>query len=228
MDEIKQFGHLETHLPSNQQPTFRGNSGPKRSPTQAAGPRGNSKLAWTPALVSVHCSGSSPTRSILLSGLCTPVQSSEDRSPVAAWAWTRGIKIPIPTPRDASTIPPPFHCEPECADRCFGISQYLIHRGSSSSEAGSLLPSGIRPYRTLADLRASQSPARRARRRRASPKPPREKLFRVFHAWICQVPRRVQNLSSLRNDDTQDESAFKSIINQPRDSVAWQRREGYV
>nr|CDP32262.1 Putative serine/threonine-protein kinase TEL1 [Podospora anserina S mat+] len=204
VEMIKEYGHLPTKLPPNQQPCFRAKYLPiemlhllSRTPYEL-------DQIWTPALVV-----------FIARKLLNTIHPA--LGPLHACSVLRKIRVLIclagPTALTAYPLEMLLHSirafvvDPECADDALGITQYLIIKGSDHL---SKTPSFFAGYAlsSLADLRvfleSSQSSTTQESQFRAT-----KSKAQVFHDWFGKYLKGYE--SKILKENPEHLKAFRAI-----------------
>ncbi|KAK4668469.1 Serine/threonine-protein kinase tel1 [Podospora pseudoanserina] len=204
IEMIKEYGHLPTKLPPNQQPCFRAKYLPiemlhllSRTPYEL-------DQIWTPALVV-----------FIARKLLNTIHPA--LGPLHACSVLRKIRVLIclagPTALTAYPLEMLLHSirafvvDPECADDALGITQYLIIKGSDHL---SKTPSFFAGYAlsSLADLRvfleSSQSSTTQESQFRAT-----KSKAQVFHDWFGKYLKGYE--SKILKENPEHLKAFRAI-----------------
>ncbi|KAK4175025.1 putative serine/threonine-protein kinase TEL1 [Triangularia setosa] len=204
MDMIKEYGHLPTALPPNQQPCFRAKFLPKEILHLLSRTPYELDQIWTPALVV-----------FIARKLLNTIHPA--LGPLHACSVLRKIRVLIclagPTALTAYPLEMLLHSirafvvDPECADDALGITQYLIIKGSDHL---SKTPSFFAGYAlsSLADLRvfleSSQSSTTQESQFRAT-----KSKAQVFHSWFGKYLKEYE--SKILRDNPEHLKAFRAI-----------------
>ncbi|KAK3391861.1 hypothetical protein B0T20DRAFT_67652 [Sordaria brevicollis] len=203
MEEIKAFGHLNTTLPPNQQPMFKGKFLQRQ--IQHLVKRTSYELheIWTPALVA-----------FVARKLLNTIHPA--LGPLHACSVLRKIRVLVCLAGNTALYGYPlemllhslraFIVDPECADDALGITQYLLTRGSDHLVQS---PSFLAGYALscLADLRVFLESSQSSTTQESQFKATKSKA-QVFHGWFTKYLANYD--TNAWKDETQRE-AFKAI-----------------
>ncbi|KAK4192032.1 putative serine/threonine-protein kinase TEL1 [Podospora australis] len=179
MDVIKQYGHLPTELPPNQQPTFKAKYLPKEILHLCSRTPYELQTLWTPALVV-----------FVARKLLNTIHPA--LGPLHACAVLRKIRVLICLAGHQALTGYPlemllqslrtFVVDPECADDALGITQYLIQYGRDHIRR---TPSFFAGYALsiLADIRVFLDSSQSSTTQESQFKATKSKA-QVFHAWF--------------------------------------------
>ncbi len=205
MDEIKKFGYLDTHLPPNQQPMFKGKFLAREIMHVCSRTPWEVENLWTPALVV------SIARRLL--NTVHPALG-----PLHACSVVRKIRVLVclAGPVALASYPlemllnclRPFIVDSECADDALGISQYLIHRGSYHLRQAPTFLAGY-ALSTLADLRVFLESSQASTTQESQFKTTKGRA-QLFHSWFAKYLSEYES-ATFRNNDT-SRSEFSTII----------------
>lgn len=203
LDQIKQFGHLDTVLPPNQQPMFRAKYLTRELEYLCRRTEYELHAIWTPAMVVAAA------RKLL--NTVHPALG-----PLHACSVLRKIVVLISLagPQALTSYPLEmllhstrvFLKDPECADDALGVSRYLIQNGGHHLRQA---PSFVAGYAlsSLADLRVFMESSHSSTTQESQFKATINKA-QQFHAWFSKY---LSSYDSPAFRDDEQRQAFKSI-----------------
>ncbi|KAK3485611.1 Serine/threonine-protein kinase tel-1, partial [Neurospora crassa] len=203
MDKIKAFGHLDTMLPPNQQPSYKAKF--LKQQILHLVKRTNYELhdIWTPALVV-----------FVARKLLNTIHPA--LGPLHACSVLRKIRVLICLAGNTALYGYPlemllhslraFMVDPECADDALGITQYLITEGSDHLIR---FPSFLAGYALscLADLRVFLESSQSSTTQESQFKATKSKA-QLFHAWFSKY---LANYTTNAWKDRTQKEAFEAI-----------------
>ncbi|KAK3494880.1 uncharacterized protein B0T23DRAFT_313216 [Neurospora hispaniola] len=203
MDKIKAFGHLDTMLPPNQQPSYKAKF--LKQQILHLVKRTNYELhdIWTPALVV-----------FVARKLLNTIHPA--LGPLHACSVLRKIRVLICLAGNTALYGYPlemllhslraFVVDPECADDALGITQYLITEGSDHLIR---FPSFLAGYALscLADLRVFLESSQSSTTQESQFKATKSKA-QLFHAWFSKY---LANYTTNAWKDKTQKEAFEAI-----------------
>lgn len=203
MDEIKEFGCLDTVLPPNQQPMFKAKYLTRELSHLCSRTEFEVQTLWTPSLVVA-----------VARKLLNTVHPAF--GPLHACSVIRKIRVLISMagPQALGSYPLEmllhstrmFLKDPECADDALGVARYLLeHGGHHLAEAPSFLAGYA--LSSLADLRVFLESSQSSTTQESQFKATISKA-QVFHTWFA---RYLSNYDSPAFTSDDQRQAFKSI-----------------